>query len=124
MSTFGNILWFLLGGIVLSVLYFISSLILMITIIGIPFGLQTMKIARLALLPFGRDVSFKPNEPGCLSIFMNILWVCFGGAYIAVLHLVLGIIFAITIVGIPFATQHFKLMKIALVPFGQEITIA
>jgi uncharacterized membrane protein YccF (DUF307 family) len=113
MSTFGNILWLLLGGIVLSVLYFISSLILMITIIGIPFGLQTMKIARLALLPFGRDVSF-----------MNILWVFFGGAYIAVLHLVLGIIFAITIVGIPFATQHFKLMKIALVPFGQEITIA
>jgi uncharacterized membrane protein YccF (DUF307 family) len=92
----------------------------MVTIIGIPFGLQTLKIARLALWPFGRDTTASKSS-GCLSLIMNILWLIFGGLWIAISHAFFGALLCITIIGIPFGLQHFKLTTIALSPFGRDI---
>jgi uncharacterized membrane protein YccF (DUF307 family) len=93
----------------------------MITIIGIPFGLQTLKMASLALFPFGREAVPGDRSGGCLYIVMNIIWLLFAGIEIALLHLVLAFLLAITIIGIPFAIQHLKLAYLALVPFGMNI---
>ena len=121
MKILGNILWLLLGGFLISLEYLISSILLIITIIGIPFGLQTLKLASLALWPFGRDALYIERSSGCVSTLMNIIWILLGGIWIAATHLVLALIFFITIIGIPFALQHMKLAAVALVPFGKEI---
>jgi len=121
MKLLGNIIWLVFGGIIISVEYIISSILLMVTIVGIPFGIQTLKLAVLALWPFGAEIRLKPGNPGCLSTLMNVIWICIGGIWIALTHLVFGVLFAITIIGIPFAMQHFKLAALALTPFGREI---
>ena len=121
MRFLGNIIWLVFGGIIISAEYLISSLLLMATIIGIPFGIQTLKLAILALWPFGSEIRIIPGNSGCISTLMNIIWIFIGGIWIAITHLVFGVLFAITIVGIPFALQHFKLAGLALKPFGKEI---
>ena len=121
MKLIGNIIWVLFGGIFLSIGYVISSFGLMITIIGIPFGLQTLKLALLALWPFGKKVVDNGSSSGCLSVIMNILWLLCGGLCICLSHLLLGLLFCITIIGIPFGKQHFKLAGLALTPFGKTI---
>ena len=121
MRFLGNVIWLVFGGIIISAEYLISSLLLMATIIGIPFGIQTLKLAILALWPFGSEIRIIPGNSGCISTLMNIFWILIGGIWIALTHLVFGILFAITIVGIPFALQHFKLAGLALTPFGKEI---
>ena len=121
MSLFMNILWLLLGGIFTAIEYVVASLGMMITIIGIPFGLQTLKLSLLALCPFGKRIETTPQAGGCLSIIMNILWICMGGIWISLSHLVFGIVLCITIIGIPFGMQHFKLMLYALLPFGHRV---
>lgn len=121
MNILMNILWLVLGGILIAVEYLIASLLMMITIIGIPFGIQTLKMSTLALCPFGKQVQSSSSSDGCLSILMNILWICLGGFWISLSHLVLGIVLCITIIGIPFGVQHFKLAGLALTPFGKEI---
>jgi uncharacterized membrane protein YccF (DUF307 family) len=121
MRFLGNLIWLVFGGIIISVEYLISSLLLMVTIVGIPFGIQTLKLAILALWPFGSEIRIIPGNSGCISTLMNVLWIFIGGIWIALTHLVFGILFAITIVGIPFALQHFKLAGLALTPFGKEI---
>lgn len=121
MKTLGNILWLVFGGLVMSLGYLVSSLILMITIIGIPFGIQTLKIGIFALWPFGHTVKDTGESGGCLSIIMNIIWILVGGFWIAVGHLVIGLILCITIIGIPFGKQHFKMAGLALTPFGKTI---
>jgi uncharacterized membrane protein YccF (DUF307 family) len=122
MSLLGNILWIILGGgIILFLEYLISGLLLCITIIGIPFGIQCIKISFLALLPFGREVRNAERGTGCLSTVMNIIWILIGGIWISVTHIVFAILCAITIIGIPFAKQHLKLASLALVPFGKVI---
>lgn len=122
MNFIGNILWLLLGGLIISFYYALMGLLFCITIIGIPFGLQLFKIAGLALWPFGHEVTAGPNDSGCLSITMNIIWIIFGGIEIALLHVWFGIICCLTIVGIPFGLQHFKMTLLALVPFGKQIS--
>jgi uncharacterized membrane protein YccF (DUF307 family) len=121
MRIIGNILWLLFGGILIAIEYVISSLFLFITIIGIPFGIQTLKLAGLAIWPFGKEVRNRPEASGCLSTMMNIIWILCGGIWICLSHIVFGILFGITIIGIPFAIQHFKLASLALTPFGKEI---
>ena len=121
MKFLGNIIWLVFGGLLVAIEYFVASLLLMITIIGIPFGLQTLKIAALALLPFSGTVIDGKNAGGCLSIFMNIVWILIGGIWIALSHLFFGLIFCITIIGIPFGLQHFKMAGLALLPFGKTI---
>ena len=121
MNILGNIIWIVFGGLIIFLMYVISSILLCLTIIGIPFGIQTLKLSMLALVPFGKDVVNKPNEPGCLSTIMNIIWILVGGLWISLTHFVFGLLLSITIVGIPFALQHFKLGMLALTPFGKEI---
>jgi len=121
MSLIGNLIWLVFGGIIIAIEYLISSVLMMVTIIGIPFGIQTLKLAMLALWPFGSEIRVKENNSGCLSTIMNIVWFLIGGIWIALTHLVFGVLFAITIVGLPFALQHFKLAGLALTPFGREI---
>jgi len=121
MSFLGNIIWLIFGGFMIAIEYFISSLILMLTIVGIPFGLQTMKLGILALWPFGTQTGYNPQASGCLNTIMNVIWLIFGGFIIALTHVFWGVILAITIIGIPFARQHFKLAGVALTPFGRTI---
>ena len=121
MKTLGHIIWVLFGGIFIAIEYLLGSVALMITIIGIPFGLQSLKLAELALWPFGRKVKQRESASGCLSVLMNVIWFFVGGIPIILTHLLFGILFYITIIGIPFGYQHFKLMKLALTPFGKEI---
>lgn len=121
MNIFLNILWVVFGGLMIAIEYAISSVLMMITIIGIPFGLQTMKLAAVALWPFGTDVVSTGWPSGCLAGVMNVIWWFLGGIPIALTHLVWGLIFCITIIGLPFGIQHFKLMRLALFPFGKTI---
>ena len=122
MKFLGNILWFVLGGFIVSLYYFIVGLLFCITIVGIPFGLQLMKMAGFALWPFGHEIQSDTNDGGCLSIFMNVIWILVGGIEIAMLHLTFGVFLCITIIGIPFGLQHFKMALLALIPFGKKIS--
>ena len=121
MKFLGNIIWLIFGGFAIAMEYFVSSIALMLTIVGIPFGLQTMKLGVLALWPFGSTVVRTEMAGGCLSTFMNLIWVIFFGIWIALTHLLFGILLSITIIGLPWGKQHFKLMHIALTPFGRTI---
>lgn len=122
MKFIGNILWLILGGLLVSLYYALAGLIFCLSIIGIPFGVQLFKMAGFALWPFGREVVAGPNDAGFLAILMNIIWIIFGGIEIALLHISLGAILCLTIVGIPFGLQHFKMSLLALVPFGKKIS--
>lgn len=116
-----NLLWLVFGGIFTAVEYLIASFLMMITIIGIPFGMQTLKLAGLALWPFGKEVRSGARSDGCLYILMNVLWIFIGGIWISLSHLVFGLVLCITVIGIPFGLQHFKLAALALTPFGKDI---
>ena len=121
MKTIGNIIWVIFGGLEIAVEYFIAGIFMMLTIIGIPFGWQSMKMGLLALWPFGSKIQEKSSQTGCLNLFMNILWFFVGGIWICLTHIALGIVFCITLVGIPFGMMHFRLARLALSPFGKEI---
>jgi uncharacterized membrane protein YccF (DUF307 family) len=121
MNTLGNLLWIIFGGWIIFLLYLFGSFVLFLTIIGIPFGIQTLKMAMLSLSPFGREISHGERSGGCLYILVNIIWVLVAGVELAIVHLVLAVLCAITIIGLPFAQQHLKLAMISLVPFGVDI---
>ncbi len=122
MRFLANILWIILGGgIILFIEYLVGAMLLCLTIIGIPFGLQKIKLAMFALAPFGRQVQCNQAASGCLAIVFNVLWILMGGIWIAVTHLVLALIYAILIIGIPFARQHIKMASLAIAPFGREV---
>lgn len=116
-----NIVWLVFGGFILVLGYLLGALLLCITIIGIPFGIQCFKLAGLALAPFGREVREKEPPSGCLAVIMNIIWIILPGLELAVLHLILALAFAITIIGLPLAAQHLKMTRLALIPFGFEV---
>ena len=121
MNTVGNILWFLLGGFIVAIIYYLIGFLMCITIIGIPFGIQLFKFGTYALWPFGHKIVDRPDEPSCVSVVMNILWIMTGWWEIALVHLIFGGILCLTIIGIPFGKQHFKMIVPALVPFGKSI---
>lgn len=122
MRILGNIIWLVFGGFAIFVEYVLAGLALCITIIGIPFGLQSIKIGILALWPFGQKIEYMDYAPGCLSTIMNVLWLFIGGIWIALTHLLFGLLLGITIIGIPWAKQHFKMMSLAFTPFGRKIS--
>ena len=121
MNFLGNLLWLVLGGLLVALLYFAAGLLLCITIVGIPFGIQLFKLGSYALWPFGHELVDRPNEPGCLSIVMNLLWILQGWWEVAIVHLVCGLVFCITFVGIPWGIQHFRMALNSIFPFGKEI---
>lgn len=121
MRLLGNIIWLVFGGFLTAMEYLVASFALLITIIGIPFALQTLKLAVLELWPFGAEIKTRENQPGCISTLMNFIWFFIGGIWIFLTHMFFGILLGITIIGIPFAKQHFKLAHLALTPFGREV---
>ncbi len=122
MSFLGNLLWIVLGGgLVTCIEYLLGGIILCLTIIGIPFGVQCFKLADLALLPFGRRVMPVETQGGFLALVIHILWIAVAGIWIALTHLGFALACAVTIIGIPFAIQHLKLAYLGLMPFGKEI---
>lgn len=123
MKIIGNLLWWLFGGLEAAIGYFTGSLALAITIIGIPFALQTFKIGLLCLWPFGAEIRRTEGPGGCIRIPMNIIWIVFGGLWAWVTHIFFGILLGITIIGIPFAKQHFKMAGLSLTPFGREVRL-
>jgi len=123
MNLFGNLVWLIFGGLLASLGYFIGGMVLCLTIIGIPWGLQCFKLAELVLWPFGKKIISDSSEMGCLNVIFNLIWILCGGLYTAIIHIVMGIILCLTIIGIPWGRQHFKLIEISLMPFGKKIVI-
>ncbi|MCQ1528428.1 YccF domain-containing protein [Lutispora saccharofermentans] len=119
MSFLGNIIWLLFGGIIGAIAWFLAGLILCITIIGIPFGIQCFKISAFVLWPFGKEIEL--GNFGAGGLIFNIIWLLVFGWEFAIAHLIIAGIFCITIVGIPFGLQHLKLAKLGLMPFGAHI---
>lgn len=120
MGCLGNILWIIFGGLISAIGWIFSGLICCLTLVGIPFGLQCFKIAGLVFAPFGKDVQI--GEFGVGGLLGNILWIIFLGWELAVSHLIFGVTLCVTIIGIPFGLQHFKLAKLAIIPFGAKIS--
>ena len=121
MRLLGNLLWFLLGGWLSALGWAAAGVLWCITVIGIPVGLQCFKFASLAFFPFGKVVLYGGGAP---SVLMNILWLLFGGLPLAVSSAIHGLIFCVTIVGIPFGLQCFKIARLALAPFGADVAVA
>ena len=117
MRIFGNILWLIFGGLEMAIGYFVLGAIACVTIIGIPFGLECFKIGKFAIWPIGTKVetyfSYRPVA--------NVIWLIFGGFALALGYFVGGLVLCITIIGIPFGKQYFKLARLALGPFGSVI---
>lgn len=118
MKVLGNFLWFIFTGLWTGLGFFLSGIIWCITIIGIPFGLQFFKFCSLAFLPFGKTVEVRETHP-----IANALWFIFGGFAMTLGYFLGGIIWCVTIIGIPFGKQCFKLAKLSLTPFGREIML-
>ena len=121
MKSLGNIIWLILGGLLIAIIYFAVGLLMCITIIGIPFGIQLFKLGGYALWPFGHELVNGPGEPGSLSIVMNLIWILLGWWEIALIHLFFGLLLCVTIIGIPWGLQHFKMALNAIFPFGKTI---
>jgi uncharacterized membrane protein YccF (DUF307 family) len=116
-----NIIWLIFGGFIVAIAYVLGAVLLCITIIGIPFGIQCFKLAGLAVAPFGREIREKEPPSGCLAVVMNIIWIILPGLELAIFHLFMALLFAITIIGLPLAAQHLKMTRLALLPFGFEV---
>jgi uncharacterized membrane protein YccF (DUF307 family) len=112
--------WFIFGGLIIALEYIIASIFLLITVFGASFAKETLKIGSLNSGPFGKRV-YQKRSFGQPSLFLNIIWILFGGIWIALSHLILGTAFAITIIGMPFAQKHYRMAAIALTPYGVEI---
>lgn len=120
MRLLGNIIWIVFGGWMIALEYVVGGLALCLTLVGIPFGIQCFKLAILGFAPFGQRPVPGRTLSGCLALPLNIIWLVFAGFWIFITHIFWGIIFAITIIGIPFAQQHFKLAGLAFAPFGRN----
>lgn len=118
MKLLGNIIWFIFGGWLNWLSWTVAGLLCCITIVGIPFGVQCFKFAKLTVMPFGKDIEF---GGGVVSLLINIIWIVLIGWEMAVANLVSAVLCCITIVGIPFAGQFVKIAKLWLFPFGAEI---
>ena len=100
-----NIIWLILGGFIVVISYLLGGIVLCLTIIGIPFGIQCFKLAGLALMPFGREIREKKPPGGALAVIMNVIWIILPGLELAVFHLMMALLLAVTIVGLPLAAQ-------------------
>lgn len=118
MGCIGNIVWIVCGGFIGWLSWFIAGCLWCMSIIGIPVGLQCFKMARLSFAPFGKRIIVQPTATGCV---LNIIWVCVSGFWLALGHVFSGLFLCITVIGIPFAYQSFKLARLALAPFGVRV---
>jgi uncharacterized membrane protein YccF (DUF307 family) len=121
MSLLGNILWLIFGGLITGLGYILGGFALCLTIIGIPFGLQSIKLGFAVFAPFGKEVVEKPHANNVLNLVFNVIWILLFGWPIATAHITSAIVMAITIIGIPFSVQHLKLIPLSLLPFGRDL---
>ncbi len=121
MRLLGNLVFFILGGFIICLGYVLGGIVLCLTIVGIPLGIQCFKLAGGVLAPFGREVRATRQPESALSVILNIIWIILPGLELAIMHLILAAFFALTIVGIPIAKQHIKLLPLALLPFGRQM---
>jgi uncharacterized membrane protein YccF (DUF307 family) len=118
MSFFGNIIWFIFGGFLSGLLWAGAGVVWCISIIGIPYGIQCFKFALMSFCPFGKEVEY---GGGAVSFIVNVIWFLFFGIWMALAHFFMGCILCMTIIGIPFGIQFFKIAKLSLAPFGTVI---
>lgn len=118
MRIIGNILWFVFGGFFSGMSWLIAGVIWCVTVIGIPYGIQCFKFASLSFFPFGKDVIY---GGGAVSTIVNIIWLLICGLWMAIGNVIFGLLWCITIIGIPFGKQFFKIAKLSLTPFGARI---
>ena len=114
----GNLLWFVLGGFFQGMGWLLAGMLWCVTIVGIPIGLQCFKFAGLSFFPFGKEVVY---GGGVGSLLLNLLWLAFSGIPLAAVSAITGLLYCVTIIGIPFGLQCFKLAQLALMPFGAHI---
>ncbi len=118
MSSLGNFLWFIFGGIFSGLSWLFAGCIWCLTIVGIPIGKQCFKLASVSFFPFKKEIEY---DGGAVSLILNIFWILISGIPLALEHILWGVILCISIVGIPFGKQQFKLAKLALMPFGAKV---
>ena len=118
MGCLGNVIWFLCGGVILGLSWLLTGCLWCITTIGIPVGMQCFKFAALSFFPFGKEITY---GGGAGSLLLNIIWLLVSGLPLAIESALLGCLLCITIIGIPFGLQHFKIAKLALMPFGSVV---
>lgn len=118
MGCLGNVIWFLCGGVISGLSWLLTGCLWCITIIGIPVGMQCFKFAALSFFPFGKEITY---GGGAGFLLLNIIWLLVSGLPLAIESALLGCLLCITIIGIPFGLQHFKIAKLALMPFGSVV---
>ena len=118
MRLLGNLLWIIFGGFISALCWVIAGLLWCITIVGIPVGLQAFKMASISLNPFGKEVEYGENT---FSFIVNIIWIILSGAELAIANFFIGLFWCITVIGIPWGLQYFKIAKLALAPFGAKV---
>lgn len=123
MRIIGNVLWLVFGGMEAAIGYFTGSLAMACTIIGLPVAFQTFKIGLLCLWPFGAEIEDTDSLDGCIRIPLNVLWIIMGGLWAWFMHIIFGVLLFITIIGIPFGRQHFKMARLSLAPFGKRVLL-
>ena len=123
MNTLGNLIWWIFGGLSAALGYFTGSLALACTIIGIPFALQTFKLGLLCLWPFGARIRRTRSPMGCIRLPLNLVWLTFGGLWACGSHIFFGILLCLSIIGIPWGKQHFKMAELSLAPFGKDVEL-
>jgi uncharacterized membrane protein YccF (DUF307 family) len=124
MAVLGNLLWLVLAGWWVALGYVVAGVVNILTIIGIPFGIQAFKLAGYALWPFGRVVVTTDAAGGLLALVGNVIWLILTGWELALAHLVAGGLLCLTVVGIPLGIASFKMVWLALVPFGKQVVPA
>lgn len=118
-----NLVWLVFGGFVLVIGYLVAGVICCLLVVTIPFGVAAFRIALYALWPFGRTVIDR-HDAGLGSAVGNVIWLVFAGIWITIGHLIAGVAFCVTIIGIPIGLAHFKMMPVSLMPLGKEIVQA
>jgi uncharacterized membrane protein YccF (DUF307 family) len=123
MRLLGNLIWFVFGGFVTGLAWWVAGLVAAITIVGIPFSIAAFRIGSFSFWPFGREIIDRPESEarGLLVLVGNVVWILLGGIWLALGHLFFALLLGITIIGIPFAVQHLKLARLSLMPYGKEI---
>ena len=114
-----NLLWLIFGGLLSALGWIVTGCLWCITLVGIPVGMQCFKLASISLNPFGKEIVYENEGP--VSLLLNILWIIFGGIEMAIGNAIIGAILCITIVGIPWGKQYFKIAKLSLMPFGAQV---
>ncbi len=114
-----NLLWIVFGGFFSWAMWIVVGIVWCVTIVGIPIGTQCFKLAAISLNPFGQEIVYEEN--GGLSFLLNVLWFVFGGAEMALSNFILGLVLCVSIIGIPFGKQFFKIARLSMQPFGAEV---